>query len=762
MKTDEGSELKNGISAIIPTYKGEKYIQRVLDSLKNQTLDYNLFEAIIVVNGPLDKTTEIIEDFKEKNPQINLILTKSEAGVSNARNLAIKLASRQYTTFIDDDDYFSSKYFEKLLEYAKPDRIVVTTFLDENQDTGEIQESYLSPPLLKTSGIISNPFSYMPDILVITMGKLIPTKNIKNTQFNSELKNGVDVSYYARLYAENSFEFYLIDKSEDAVYYRLWRDNSISRQPLSYDFNVTDRLKVIKDINIAFKKAKTQELKGFLQSLTGGQVVKINAYLKKYPDDLEKVLNDIESYNFEIFPYKYLNEDLNLLNRENNELVISYAFSPTNTTTSNMVGKRILSEKNNVSVICASLDNLNKDYSFNKIIEEFIVDKLVIQQEFETGWQSIKDFFQKGMEILETKNHYDKIYSRAQFAHSHFLAIEYKLKYPNTYWRAEFSDPLIYNLDKKESTPPIEDKDYISRINKELNLNLSINNSINYICEYLTFKLADEIVFTNENQKRLMESILETDVSNKATISPHPTLDKKYYYIKNCNYEIDDDKINLAYFGAIFGNRNLEGFINGLDNIKEEYKDNYRLHIFSSNRTLLEQLLSPDVFSKTTINPPVDFLDFLNLTTKMDVLLVEDSNISAFDINPFLPSKISDYKGSGKPVWAICQKNSIMDEMDIAYKSHLNDLESVIRVANKIIAKKDSYNEKKSIDYLQNRISHLSKKIDELIQVAESEFKKDRHYEQEIQSLTQELNELKNSNSWKLTENFRKIGKKFK
>jgi len=64
-----GSDLdryKNGVSVITPSYKGKKYILKLLESMKNQTLSYDLFEHIIVINGELDSTPGIIEDFKEK------------------------------------------------------------------------------------------------------------------------------------------------------------------------------------------------------------------------------------------------------------------------------------------------------------------------------------------------------------------------------------------------------------------------------------------------------------------------------------------------------------------------------------------------------------------------------------------------------------------------------------------------------------------------------------------------------------------------
>lgn len=180
------SNLEKGISAIIPTYKGETFISKLLDSLINQSIDPKLFEAIFIVNGELDSTPDIIKKYQEENPQINIILTYSEPGVCNARNAGIDIANRQYTIFIDDDDYISYNYFEKLYQYAKPNRIVIGTFLDVNENTGEIQESYLSKPLLESSGINTNPYTdEMQGILTITTDKLIPTKDVKNSSFNS-------------------------------------------------------------------------------------------------------------------------------------------------------------------------------------------------------------------------------------------------------------------------------------------------------------------------------------------------------------------------------------------------------------------------------------------------------------------------------------------------------------------------------------------------------------------------------------------------
>lgn len=55
-----------GINIIVPTYKAEKYIINLLNSLKNQTLDYKLFEAIFIINGERDNTEKIIREFSKK------------------------------------------------------------------------------------------------------------------------------------------------------------------------------------------------------------------------------------------------------------------------------------------------------------------------------------------------------------------------------------------------------------------------------------------------------------------------------------------------------------------------------------------------------------------------------------------------------------------------------------------------------------------------------------------------------------------------
>ena len=311
-------ELKNsdkyedGISVIIPTYKGENHIKPLLESLEKQTLDPNKYEIIFIINGELDSTINILKDFAEENNEKNIVITyTSIPGASNARNVGLRLAKKEYTGFIDDDDSISPKYLEKLFEHSKPNRVVMSNFIDIDEETGEEIESFLVPYSVEEHGIIKGAPVRFIDSAVITQAKSIPTYATKSVQFNTDLKNGEDISYYARLYPKYDFEFYFIDKKEEAIYYRTRRSGSISRPKMSFEFNVVDRLKVIGDLNSSYKNTTSKKYRKYLKTCSRGQTRFMNRYLDQNPEDEEKVLEEIKKHDYEIFPYEVLDERKN-------------------------------------------------------------------------------------------------------------------------------------------------------------------------------------------------------------------------------------------------------------------------------------------------------------------------------------------------------------------------------------------------------------------------------------------------------------------
>jgi len=91
---------------IVPVYNGEKYIDRCLKSLLNQT--YKNFEIIIINDGSTDNSESILDDYQKKHSQIKVIHQKNK-GLSASRNLGIKKAIGDYLLFVDVDDYISDQ-----------------------------------------------------------------------------------------------------------------------------------------------------------------------------------------------------------------------------------------------------------------------------------------------------------------------------------------------------------------------------------------------------------------------------------------------------------------------------------------------------------------------------------------------------------------------------------------------------------------------------------------------------------------------------
>lgn len=104
------------ISVVIAAYNTEKYIAKCLESLKKQT--YTDFEAIVVVDGATDKTSDICEEFSKHDSRFITVYRKN-GGLAAARNTGLEKCTAEYVAFIDSDDYVRPNYLEVLVNAIK-------------------------------------------------------------------------------------------------------------------------------------------------------------------------------------------------------------------------------------------------------------------------------------------------------------------------------------------------------------------------------------------------------------------------------------------------------------------------------------------------------------------------------------------------------------------------------------------------------------------------------------------------------------------
>ena len=105
------------VSVIVPFYNVEKYIEKCLETLVNQTLDD--IEIILVNDGSKDKTVDIVEKYKEMYSNKIVYLEKENGGLSDARNYAIPYARGEYIAFLDSDDYVETNMYKEMYEIAQ-------------------------------------------------------------------------------------------------------------------------------------------------------------------------------------------------------------------------------------------------------------------------------------------------------------------------------------------------------------------------------------------------------------------------------------------------------------------------------------------------------------------------------------------------------------------------------------------------------------------------------------------------------------------
>ena len=104
------------VSIILPVYNAQSHLARCVGSICAQT--YQNIEIIILNDGSKDQSFPVCEEFRQKDPRI-LLVDKANSGVSDTRNLGLKLASGKYVEFVDSDDYLDPDFTERLVAAAE-------------------------------------------------------------------------------------------------------------------------------------------------------------------------------------------------------------------------------------------------------------------------------------------------------------------------------------------------------------------------------------------------------------------------------------------------------------------------------------------------------------------------------------------------------------------------------------------------------------------------------------------------------------------
>lgn len=260
------------ISVIIPIYKVEKYLNRCVDSVLNQTLTD--LEVILVDDGSPDGCGKICDQYAEKDERIKVV-HKENGGLSSARNAGLDIATGEYTFFLDSDDWLEKDGLERLYNKAIetnvdfvrfrpykanwPNLPALAPYVDD--PSCELRSGYYDCDAIKRE--------VLPRVLATDSMTLGPTVSAcmalyrssfirdNSLRFDEEVKNSEDVIFSAQaIYCANSF--YYIEEAGIYCYY--YNEASISKGFKPDRFEKLKKLsyaceKIFSDLdNGAFKK----------------------------------------------------------------------------------------------------------------------------------------------------------------------------------------------------------------------------------------------------------------------------------------------------------------------------------------------------------------------------------------------------------------------------------------------------------------------------------------------------------------------------
>lgn len=109
------------VTVIIPVYNGEKYIERCIESILNQS--YKNIELIIIDDNSTDNTYQIIKKYQSFS---NVLYTRNRntLGPGNTRNIGLKKALSPYVLFLDSDDWIDLNCIEKAVSILETNPLI--------------------------------------------------------------------------------------------------------------------------------------------------------------------------------------------------------------------------------------------------------------------------------------------------------------------------------------------------------------------------------------------------------------------------------------------------------------------------------------------------------------------------------------------------------------------------------------------------------------------------------------------------------------
>lgn len=236
------------ISVIVPVYNVEAYLERCVESILQQT--YAHFELILINDGSTDSSGQICDHLASQYENIKVYHIEN-AGVSNARNMGIQLATGSWVTFIDSDDFVTQDYLATLasaVEGLNVGFVIAPLHHIKNGIVTDLPSHSGKTELWSTE-------ETMKELLMTTrtsffpVAKLFKRDLLADEKFNTNYHLAEDALFLTELLLKTRCSCVFIDKP---VYYYDHREGSATT---SVNRHVFDTIEVYKQIIVQVSQA---------------------------------------------------------------------------------------------------------------------------------------------------------------------------------------------------------------------------------------------------------------------------------------------------------------------------------------------------------------------------------------------------------------------------------------------------------------------------------------------------------------------------
>jgi glycosyltransferase involved in cell wall biosynthesis len=317
----EPAALAHGVSVVLPVYRGENEVGACLASLAAQTLDPARFEVVVVINGEPDGTARVLADFRARHPKLDIrVVTSGSPGAGRARNAGLAAARFAFSAFVDHDDYVSPSFLESLLDQADDDVVSIAALVDVLPDGDLDEENVINSELRRFAGRTCTP-AEIPRALSFNAAKLVPTALAREVGYEPELASGEDMVFFSRLFHLAPLLIRVCPPDSAAVYFRVLRENSVSRRAADFGFAVRERLEVMTRLD-RLSGGADDSMRAVLAQWISGQADFVNRYLRACPAGHPRVVAELDRARLSSVPHARINRDVGT------GLVVAYDFDP--------------------------------------------------------------------------------------------------------------------------------------------------------------------------------------------------------------------------------------------------------------------------------------------------------------------------------------------------------------------------------------------------------------------------------------------------